>query len=167
MAIPPRLVDILPPSLETLLLNFDDHYEVTRQLFHGFADNKKQRLPNLHTMTLVDIEDELFAVLELDLIASGVRVVREPRSYIPKHARYWSKQLERDERDEIGTDSDNDDDNSDDDEDDEDNENDNDAGDEQAVRQTNQQTNRQGTQHGLAGADDDKFWDGLTSDDDS
>ena len=75
-------------------------------------------------MTLVGIEDELFAVIKPVLIASGVKVIREPRSYVPKHARYWSKQIEREERDEIGTDSDNDDDNSDDDEDDEDDDDD-------------------------------------------
>ena len=90
-------------------------------------------------MTLVDINDEAFAILEPDLTAAGIQIIREFYPYVPKHARYWSKQIERDEENESRVESDNDEDDESDDEDDD--EDDSDASD--SVDQAQRQMNRQ------------------------
>lgn len=85
----PKLVYILPPSLESLLVNVGPHEDVAELLFREFAKQWKGYLPNLHTVTLAGIAENRLKDLEAALTAAGLQVEREAFPYIPKHDRFW------------------------------------------------------------------------------
>lgn len=86
-ALVPQLVDILPPSLESITLLIGGHEDETRVLLSDLVSQKSQHLPNLAKITYggrtldQEIKDGLKSV--------GITIGRKKRAFTPKHVQFW------------------------------------------------------------------------------
>jgi hypothetical protein len=84
----PRLVDIMPESLETLRLNCVDYDpSVLTELLADFAEEKEARLPNLKTIIYCGKTMEDAAKEELK--KAGVRIGRKKWPFKLRHVTHW------------------------------------------------------------------------------
>ncbi|KAL8846085.1 MAG: hypothetical protein Q9221_008794 [Calogaya cf. arnoldii] len=89
----PRLIDILPTTLEDLILWFDRHVRHTDRLFEGFPTHYKQILPNLQRLNVVvEQDDDTLESTLRELRSAGLEVVVDTW-YNPLRGQYgWDSQ---------------------------------------------------------------------------
>lgn len=85
----PRLVDIMPASLQQVTFNCDGHEESLAELFENLAEEKDVSLPALEKVTYCGrtMDDEV----KEELKAAGIRIGRKKWPFKPQHVAYWEK----------------------------------------------------------------------------
>ena len=83
----PRLVDILPPSIESITLLIGGHEEETALLLRDITLEKDQCLPNFAKFTYGG--RALDQTVKNELKSVGITIGRKKEAFTPKHVKFW------------------------------------------------------------------------------
>jgi len=86
----PRLLDILPSSIECLVLGIRSLEQQASQLFRDFAADKSAQLPNLSRVVWRCSEGAEVDRLERELVAVGITVERRAVNHQGQDSMFWT-----------------------------------------------------------------------------